>query len=333
MTIRGIIVLDGPDASGKSTLAKTMQELYGAKILHATYRFKNNMFAYHTAILKKAIAESQKGLVVIDRLWLSEQVYANVFRGGSKWPLAGRFIDRMLLRFGALNVICLPSAVTVSVENHRKNLDPSHPYDDDKVRELYAGYDAAWGRLKYRHDYARYSFDKDGQNTYDYADYLVVRLMQVQALQPNDLDARQWPEFRNFGGSVKLSKTLIVGERSNPKWNSVNWPFYEHGNSSLFLAKALETIGAGEPSLCFMNAVEGGRFQNTTELWISRLAETKRVVCLGNVAYRTVRRLVPGTKRVRLVPHPAYYQRFKAADAVSYERLLWEAISDIPYGD
>ena len=39
-----IIVLEGPDGSGKTTLARHLVELLGAEYLHLTYRWPTKMF-------------------------------------------------------------------------------------------------------------------------------------------------------------------------------------------------------------------------------------------------------------------------------------------------
>ena len=51
----GIIVLDGPDCCGKTTLANDLIMNHGARYVHATYRFGKTMFAYHTAVMRKAL--------------------------------------------------------------------------------------------------------------------------------------------------------------------------------------------------------------------------------------------------------------------------------------
>ena len=53
---KGIIVLDGPDACGKTTLAKDIETVCNRfeipfQYQHAEYRFKERIFNYHEAIL------------------------------------------------------------------------------------------------------------------------------------------------------------------------------------------------------------------------------------------------------------------------------------------
>ncbi len=50
-----IIVLDGPDAVGKTTLAEAFLKKYpDTKYLHLIYRWQDKIFDYHTAAMKLA---------------------------------------------------------------------------------------------------------------------------------------------------------------------------------------------------------------------------------------------------------------------------------------
>lgn len=105
MFTKGIILLEGPDGSGKSTLAKNLIAANGGgTILHATYRFKDKMIAYHTALLSKALRLSENQLVVMDRHWMSEVVYGEVFRGGANKH--SRKFGPLMERLGVLTVVC-----------------------------------------------------------------------------------------------------------------------------------------------------------------------------------------------------------------------------------
>ena len=77
-----IIVLDGPDAVGKTTLANKIVEMYpNTKYLHLTYRFKDKIFDYHTAAIRLASKWAKTHNVIIDRWWPTEAWYATVYRG------------------------------------------------------------------------------------------------------------------------------------------------------------------------------------------------------------------------------------------------------------
>src|SRR5574338_882661 len=102
-----IIILEGADCSGKTTLAKKIADLCCGHYMHLTYRWPNKMFEYHLAAVHRAITLSKKMPVIIDRLRASEMIYAEVYRGGSPGPYLGRCLDRILLRYGAFYVGCI----------------------------------------------------------------------------------------------------------------------------------------------------------------------------------------------------------------------------------
>lgn len=104
-----IVVLEGPDMSGKTTLADTIVNRFGARRIHATYRFKDKMDLYHRAVFERALKMAKDTPVVIDRWWPSEVVYARAFRGRSPWPRNPRHFDRMGREVGAQYVFCLPA--------------------------------------------------------------------------------------------------------------------------------------------------------------------------------------------------------------------------------
>ena len=109
-----IIVLDGPDAVGKTTIAKEFIKKYpNTKYIHNTYRWKDKIFDYHTAVMKLAGKWAQTHNVIIDRWWPSEACYASVYRNTSAWPLQGRFHERLALKYGVVYLLCLPDQNTI----------------------------------------------------------------------------------------------------------------------------------------------------------------------------------------------------------------------------
>lgn len=99
-----IIILEGPDGSGKTTLAKSI----GGHYLHATHRFKGRMVLYHLALFKKAVELSQTDIVVIDRWRLSELVYGSVFRNGEEEPDMTEAMFALAGTQAVTHVMCLP---------------------------------------------------------------------------------------------------------------------------------------------------------------------------------------------------------------------------------
>lgn len=102
--MRGIIVIEGSDATGKTTLARALHKKFGGRYLHLGVH--KDVWKRHLMAIKLAARWADAGeLVVIDRLWLSEEVYGQVFRGGPSYDT--RPMDNLLKFHGALNVLCV----------------------------------------------------------------------------------------------------------------------------------------------------------------------------------------------------------------------------------
>lgn len=138
--VSGVILLEGPDGSGKTTLANRLIKLFGGgTYIHLTYRFKDRMPDYHGAMLRKAIRLARKGeLVIIDRLHISEAIYAKVYRHGSKWPWMLETFNYLCEKHNIIKVLCVPKDVNQGLNwfNKAKEERPEM-YDDitDVIKE------------------------------------------------------------------------------------------------------------------------------------------------------------------------------------------------------
>jgi hypothetical protein len=148
-----IIVLEGPDGSGKTTLAKYFQEYYNAIYLHTTYRFRKYHDIYQKAIIRIALTKAimNDRLVVIDRWWISEAIYGEVFRQGSTWPNLGEKLDEVLRFFGGLYIFCLPDNFIKYMSLYKKLIDTrTEMYPNmESMANIYSLYkDAYWTGVK-----------------------------------------------------------------------------------------------------------------------------------------------------------------------------------------
>jgi len=110
---KGIIILEGPDGAGKTTLAEFLKKEYGAYVMHSTWspELEADMEKYMEITTRMALEISQNQLVVLDRHWLSELVYSDVFRGGHN--RTGMYFESHKALIGGIHtknklVICLP---------------------------------------------------------------------------------------------------------------------------------------------------------------------------------------------------------------------------------
>jgi len=108
-----IIVLEGPDGAGKTTLAQQLTLQFKLTKIHVgpptLEQIEGGLINHYASLLAAAVDRD----VVFDRLALGERVYGPIFRGRDALGASGwvRF-DRLLRAAGAVQVLCLPRRET-----------------------------------------------------------------------------------------------------------------------------------------------------------------------------------------------------------------------------
>ena len=341
---RGIILLEGPDCSGKTTLARHLVNEHGARYIHC--RRDKNIWRLQTGALRLAARWAEKGLVVLDRHWISECIYGKVFRGSSAFPHSARSIRRMLDRFGTLTVLCVPPAEFV-VENHAKRAKAGgemydsirevatryqdlllgsimRPVEGDHVEELsgrggivdtpgWAHYDLAWV-TKTRNPQATMANE---------AKRLLERLDEVtEGIRPFFWNIT----LQNLAGRVSYSDrdqplTVLIGDRASDPRCAVTWPFYSNTGASVHLNKQLQLAGIPEERLALVNGWDPGGL--ITLEAVHKMRPLARFVALGEKAAASVK----GTniKLAMQLRHPQHARRFTHNDN-SYREELTRAV-------
>jgi hypothetical protein len=316
--MRGIVVVEGCDGTGKTTLAKYLCEKFNGHYIHNTYRWPKKMPVYHTAALHRAIKLAEEKLVVIDRLWMSEAIYAAVYRGGSPWPQMGRIIDRVVLKHCGIYVMCdLPKDHAAKYQQLKQERDEM--YDD--VTEVGVRFkELIWGHRRLppgnnyvdqisvagmceRDDCLIYNMDTHGKDMAKFAEMVedVMLTRQVYQWAPG-LNACE----RNFSGYAKSAKYLFVGDQTNPKMRAINWPFYDFGHSSKLLAEKLHDLSVDETQAIYVNANGPNGGLNIREIMNEF---DVRPIVFGNAAMDTMH-WIRRAQSARLCMHPAYALRF-----------------------
>jgi thymidylate kinase len=320
--MRGIVILEGCDGTGKTTLAKYLCEKFDGHYIHNTYRWPTKMPLYHTAALHRAIKLAEEKLVVIDRLWMSEAIYAAVYRNGSPWPQMGRIIDRVVMKHAGLYILCdVP-------ENHKASFEKLKQqrvemYDD--VTEVGKRFtDLIWGNgklpwganyvdmlsvegMQKRDDCLIYNLDYDGSKMDRFADIVEDALLNRAALQWGPaLAAKE----QNVSGYAPTAEIIFVGDVTNPKMRAINWPFYDFGHSSKFLAETLHELGFDETKAVYVNANGPNGGMNIRD--IMNQYDVKPIV-FGIAAMETMR-FIGRAQSARACMHPSYAMRFNKQD-------------------
>jgi energy-coupling factor transporter ATP-binding protein EcfA2 len=101
-----IVILEGPDGSGKTTLAKTLQERYGLLYRHEGPPPEDVApLTYYCDILE----EHRHDNIVFDRFALGERVYGPILRHGDRIGELGWYTFVSYAQsLGVVQVVCLP---------------------------------------------------------------------------------------------------------------------------------------------------------------------------------------------------------------------------------
>ena len=316
-----IIVLDGPDAVGKTTIAKEFSKKYpNTKYIHNTYRWKDKIFDYHTAVMKLAGKWAQTHNVIIDRWWPSEACYASVYRNTSAWPLQGRFHERLALKYGVVYLLCLPDQNTIDRHAQMK-LERNEMYDNiEDLCDIY--YKLYYGDINHKDKgnyidklilsggvkdipyYIPYTIERWGAHLDTFLELVMHVATEMRDSQFQDALS---PFEHNVLGHSKFAKAMFVGDRVNPKYRDIFWPFFEYGNSSLYLTEALHDLWINERDYMWTNAYDK---DGKVDLKYAELAQERGIelIALGENALRALK----GKKLEanEIIRHPSYYKRF-----------------------
>lgn len=206
----GIISIDGPDASGKTTLAKRLVDLFDAVYLPLewTPAIEENMFDYRMAAITLARILAKDRVVVMERAWLSNPIYSKMFRPNAPqddWRAWQQELQRAELGLNLVEICALPSdfdkwlAVFRRMCKERNELYGD--YDDRLMQQVYWAFHKAlynapeiFPEAPDYHNALR--FDMSSQNTPFRVDEWILRLISGDS-------------FFAKTAQVKLSANLI----------------------------------------------------------------------------------------------------------------------------
>jgi thymidylate kinase len=153
-----IYILEGPDGTGKSTLAAAIAEKTKGHILHSTFNKDWDIEEYHTEIMEAAIDLNRYQDVVIDRWAPSEFVYGKVFRGKPSYD-SSILVEEY---FGQHDITWIYCRNDNAVENHLNNKKNRKEMFDDmtKVVEEFDDYVSYTSNNWIKLPWITYDFDK-----------------------------------------------------------------------------------------------------------------------------------------------------------------------------
>jgi len=198
MTIPRLIVLEGPDAAGKTTLAKHLACAIGASTYWCTW----------TPALNTAMADYQQNVIdnarwniqelgrpmILDRHWPSEWVYGQVFRALDQAQIGWMCqFDAQIKDLGGVYVFCSDST-PVQRRRHAEKPDSRHVYSDHDYTRICGLYFEWWRRVMMTTPVYRYCITANGASldsfTHDFLSDTMSRAYfpkSIRAITPGEL--------------------------------------------------------------------------------------------------------------------------------------------------
>lgn len=335
----GLIVLEGPDGAGKTTLAEHICNKYDGLYVHRTWSKTMDVWEHHTEGLRIAHENYRDRLVVVDRLFPSEMIYGKSLRNGGQYgDYNARSMERVLSRMSPVLGLVVPKNIEYVKDVHRRKweqgLEHFDTVEDIAVRyvdwvegsivrplngDLIEQQSGLGGYKELRHDWVHYDVEQQGAMMDEVADQMIEKLQQRRAAQ---FDFALDPDTPNVLGHKADAEYLVVGERVGDPSGWSRWPFYGNARSSDFLNRALHENKWNESRAIWTNAWDEANL-------LPRIYADKsdlKVVCLGREAERRCDQLKIPVHAT--VTHPSYEMRFNhhGEKKPSYAQQLKEVL-------
>ena len=312
-TSRRLIIFEGPDGAGKSTLAKSWAAAHGARYTHLG-AFPDHDGAelcrrYVDAMLPAVLGHED---VAMDRCWISEPIYGAAFRGGEdRVGFRRRALERLAWRCQTTVIVCLPPYSTcVTTFIARKGEEYLERVE--QLTEVWHDYDARASTSTLT-SLPTVTFDPRAYDLAVACEHLDDLLVTTHAI-PHFVEPRT-------AGNLK-ARVLLVGERFGPVKRvdpTYQWPFgsLSFAGCSHWLGEQLDSAGIGEDRLLWVNS------DGLTDA--IGLTTGLSIVALGKTAEAELRRR--GRVPDAVVLHPQFWKRFCHSEPYPLVNVLKELLA------
>lgn len=288
-----LIIFEGPDGAGKTTLARRLANDIGARYVHLGPfpRVKTGLARLYIEAMLPALLGYED--TVMDRCWYSEVPYGIAYRGGvDRIEIRSRILERMAMRCETSLVWCVPPWGRVH-DNFIARKGDEYLQNTQQLKTVYDWYNDACPGLP-----AIYANPFEAAEGSDFVEWLKDEI-DLTKTTPHPLN-------KSTSGMLD-AKVVLVGDNfsdpaeGDPLYQS---PFssFAPSSSSMWLARQLEAAGIEEKHLFWVNS------DNFDEV-----PEGRHIVALGTVAGEKLFSL--GCKNFNFVQHPQAWRRFRSHQA------------------
>jgi thymidylate kinase len=300
-----IIILEGPDGGGKTTLSEKLRQMLNHERLtnvvkHGPYTGMSSEELCKTYFRSMSQALTYDDHVILDRSWLSEPIYGEVYRNGvTRVDMPRhRMLERVALTRGAVVIHCQPE-FALCVDTFKTRKDIEYLDTTEQLGKVYDAYETL--PMHTCLPIVHYDYEKDTVSD------LLEKVM-----------AKSVPNRASGGGCFKEGNILMLcdkGPRTNMRASAAVVPFInflDDDGPSRMLAHALENEGVPEKDLYWINT-QNYLGTPTDAKFINQL-KPSRIFALGNNAYSwainagvQVYKLPPPLYHMQHFPHLPYH--------------------------
>lgn len=289
-----IIILEGSDKVGKTTLSKLLEARYESEVVHFSAPKKDPYREYMDFLDK---ADTKKNYV-LDRFHVGEIVYGELYRGKSKVSVDQLwYLDLRLQAHQALLVHCFTDSDTVKRKFIEDNEESSRLEDVETILSMFK--DAVTVSCLQRFDY-NWQDPKSTPKLFERIDFLIK-----EPRLENE-------EVKNYLGSPE-PKVLFLGDTKNKRLRGKG--IFE-SRSGKFLIKCLERVG-----ILNGKAIGITNSDLITKEFYEKIGKPK-IVCLGKKSLLRTTKMKLSAYHIQ---HPQWMFRFGGQNALnSYCKILKE---------
>lgn len=298
-----LIVIEGVDKAGKSTLANKLSELLSWPVVHFGKPGPDPALEYI-----KFLQDLGTKNIICDRFYAGELVYGPLLRGKQVLtPLQVVTIERQIRAHLGIMIHVNPPFNIIEERYHKLGDDLITLPQNKRAYEMFNTV------CPMRKVHLNLQWDGSGD---------INKIAQKIVGVALDLQQKSWVCTRSATGigTVYGEKIVFVGEKVNEKTTWVGLPF-DSGPCADYLLRGMLLAGLDDRKVYITNA----NTISTEEVNALKEHTPAQFIALGNVASEKLKTLgIAGVK----IPHPQFWNRFHHQDIEGYSMLIKNAIAE-----